>query len=118
MLPDWYCLLSVAADVDEARRYERYLLAGGDPKKYKHPAAPLPTKAKSSNPFEIVMGALKRSGMNPETKGQRLSPEEYARARGIKKVYRDVETGAMFDENGNPVTPNPGQAFVPISKGG
>lgn len=105
--------MSVALDDNEAKRYERYLLAGGDPKKYRHPAAE--TTARASNPFDMVMNALKQGKI--DIGGRKGSVEEVARAKGLNKVYRDTVTGEMFDQDGNPVTPGPGMTFVPIQKG-
>jgi len=116
VFPDWYCCLAVALEENLYVRYERYVLAGGDPKEYpKHlkpkPDAPPPQR----NPLEMIMGAMKVPGVQKDVMGRRGSLDELAEVRGWPRVYK-TEDGRLVDEHGNEVEPMPGAVFVPRKK--
>lgn len=114
VLPDWYCCLSVALDEEEeeahTRQYLAYISAGGDPKKFpKRKKRATATRKQDTNPFNMVMGAIQKSGLKiPSVRG---SVDEYARARGMQKIFK-MPDGTFVDEGGNPVEPTPGSVFV------
>lgn len=115
--PDWYACLSVALDTEEDEWYNQqylaFIAAGGDPKKF--PRRPRryipPSKTVQKNPYDLVVGAMKQSGV--KIGAARGTVSEYARARGLQKVYQ-MPDGTFTDENGNPVEPTPGSVFVKV----
>jgi hypothetical protein len=102
-------------DTAEAKRHERYLLAGGEEKKYKGVPPARDQAAPRNDPFSVLFNMIKtgRKGVG----GIRGSAAEVAMVKG--KVYKNVETGEITDANGNPVKPGPGMVFkeIPTQKG-
>lgn len=117
VLPDWYCCLSVALDAEEDEWYNQQLLAfiaaGGNPKDFpKRPRRVLPPSGTpQKNPYDLVMGALRRTDLKVGAIQGTLA--EYAEIRGLEKVYR-MPDGTFTDGNGNPVEPPPGSVFAKI----
>ncbi len=114
VLPDWYCCISVALDAEEEETWfqqrNAYMAAGGDLKKFpKRPERYIQAAQQevSQNPLDIVMNALKGSKI-PQTRG---NIDEYARARGLRKVFK-MPDGTFVDDAGNPVVAPPGSVFV------
>ena len=113
VLPDWYCCISVALDAEEEEMWfqqrNAYMAAGGDLKKFpKRPERYVQARQEvCQNPFDVVMNALKGSKI-PQTRG---NIDEYARARGLRKVFR-MPDGTFVDDAGNPVVAPPGSVFV------
>ena len=116
MFPDWYACLSIALGIEEDEWYNQqylaYIAAQGDPKKFpKRPRRYIPpsTKAPQKNPFNLVMDAVKGSGV--KIGAARGTVAEYAKSRGLQKVYQ-MPDGTFTDKDGNPVEPTPGSVFV------
>jgi len=112
VLPDWYCCVSVALDAEEDEAYMQqrnaYMAAGGDLKKFpKRPQRYIQAQPAERNPFDVVMNAVK--GVRVPT--ARGSVSEYARSRGLRKVFQ-MPDGTFVDDAGKPVEPTPGSIFV------
>ena len=112
---DWWCCVSIALDKEDADQYNlnfaAYIAGGYDPKKFPGPSKPY-TVAPSDRKVDVVK-ALRDGGF--PVGAARGSLEEYARIKGLRKVYK-LEDGTFVDEDGNPTQQPPGTVYV-TSKG-
>lgn len=104
---EWICCLSVALDGHEEEQYTNYLLAGGDPKKWRG------SKLKEHDPVRRLLSHPKLRQMRPV----RGDVDTLAGLRGYQRVtkladgrYFDTMTGKYFD------SPPPGFVFVESKK--
>jgi len=100
-------------DVDEKKRYENFLLAGGDPKDYKHVPPYQEERRQNDNPVQMILDAL--TGGDVKMFGRKGAASGYADVSG-RKVFR-LSTGEIVDENGQPYKSRPGERMIPLKEG-
>lgn len=121
VIPDWYVCLSVAINAEEqeqhTRQYIAYVSAGGDPKKFpklKRPHLVPAERRPDVNPHDIIMNAISTSKV--QIGGVKGNVGEYAKARGLQKVYQ-MPDGTFVNEDGERVEPTAGSVFVRSKRG-
>lgn len=111
---DFWCLFAVSLDLEERELYSRYLLAHGDPKKFKW-SSPDRAGTVSLRAGDTSLGpALKQMMLHAQTSKRFGSAFEIARSQGREIVFIDAEKRA-WTVDGEPTTRKPDHFALPIT---
>ena len=102
----WICCLSASLRVEELERYERYMLAGGDKKKWQWQFQPQEV-SRSGDVAQKIIGNWTQFGQKPVVG----SLDEAVKMGVAKTAWKMGDQ--LVDEDGKPIEVPRGYVFVP-----
>lgn len=105
---------AVSLDIDEQKVFERYVLAGNDPKKFKWSDGPKPTP--SSKDIMGKMLEFARLPPNRRSQVRRVDIADIAEIQGDAQFAFQLPDGTFVDGQGQPVAMPEGYTFVKSEK--
>jgi hypothetical protein len=112
-ISDFFQLYAVALDLEEQRQYEQYILAGGDPKKFRW-SSRSPDEPRATD--DDLMGGILDFAIKSRIKPKRIDIADIASIQGDMPFAFQLPNGDFVDEDGNPIEPPPGYVFVKSKK--
>ncbi len=98
----YYVLLAVALDLDERDQHFRYVLAGGDPKKFKWSS---PDRAGTHDQGEMWDRVLTKAGKYTRGDIGYIAQDHWERIKSVTKTFSDGSTRTRYyNELGEEVT--------------
>lgn len=100
---------AMALDLDEREMYQKFILAGGDPEKFKWSEEWKPPKTIGDKIFQFA-------GERMKTKPRQIDLAEIAEIQGGFDMVYQLEDGSYVDQGGKPIEVPPGYVFVKSDK--
>lgn len=111
---DIWCMLAVGLDLDERTLYQRYLLAGGDNKKFKWSSQDKAGTSKAASPLNDLQAIMGRPSRATNMAYNLSDPFRIARAQGREVVFVD-EKGQAWTVDGQKTERTMDHFVLPIS---